>query len=104
MTWTRASQKDYHPISLAVPILITFLAGCTGQPTPPTQPETAKPRPGIIFTSDRSGNWDIFIIQPDGSSLTHSRMIQQLMQTLIGLRMDVRLLSAPGGMAAQIYS
>ncbi len=73
MNWRRACgliQKDYHPISLAVPILITFQVGCAGQLTSPTQPETAKPRSGIIFTSDRSGNWDVFIIQPDGSGLT----------------------------------
>ena len=73
MTWMRSAGlilKDCHYICLVGPILTSFLAGCTGQPTSPNKNQTAEPRPGIVFTSDRSENWDIFIIQADGSGLT----------------------------------
>jgi len=46
------------------------MAGCAGQPVSNANIESAVPSPGIVFTSDRSGNWDIFITQPDGSGLT----------------------------------
>jgi TolB protein len=73
MTWTRASGhmlNEYHPIYLVLLVLIPHLAGCTRQLTSLTQSETAEPRGGIVFTSDRSGNWDLFLIQPNGSGLT----------------------------------
>jgi Tol biopolymer transport system component len=73
MTWMRSTGlilKDCHYICLVGPILTSFLAGCTKQPTSPNKNQTAEPRPGIVFTSDRSENWDIFIIQADGSGLT----------------------------------
>ena len=44
---------------------LLFLPAC-GQ-KPGMSPE---PVPGIAFVSDRTGNWDIFLVQPDGSKLT----------------------------------
>jgi Tol biopolymer transport system component len=63
--WT----KSYWNLSSLL-ILIFFLAGCDSQPISPTDLKSSDPRPGIAFTSDRSGNWDIYLIQPDGSGLT----------------------------------
>lgn len=38
--------------------------------SPTVKPGISNPTSGIAFVSDRSGNWDIFLIQPDGSGLT----------------------------------
>ena len=73
MTWRRASGlllNDYHPIYLVLLALIPHLIGSTRQHNSLTQSETAEPKGGIVFTSDRSGNWDLFLIQPNGSGLT----------------------------------
>jgi hypothetical protein len=73
ITWRRASGlllNDYLPIYLVLLALIPHLIGSTRQHNSLTQSETAEPRGGIVFTSDRSGNWDLFLIQPNGSGLT----------------------------------
>ncbi len=47
-----------------------LLTSCSGGPSSPEDLEPTEPRPGIVFTSDRSGNWDIYLIQADGNDLT----------------------------------
>jgi Tol biopolymer transport system component len=44
-----------------------LLAGCGVDETPGAAPE---PVPGIAFASEREDNWDIYLIQADGSGLT----------------------------------
>ncbi|MFL7893257.1 MAG: DPP IV N-terminal domain-containing protein [Anaerolineales bacterium] len=48
----------------------SFLAGCSSRPAASTAREPSEPRTGIVFTSDRTGNWDLFYLQADGSSLS----------------------------------
>ncbi len=49
---------------------LLILASCAGGPVSPEEFISTPPKPGIVFTSDRSENWDIYLIQPDGSGLT----------------------------------
>ena len=42
--------------------LSCLVAGCD-------RPPDSQPRAGIAFVSDRDGNWEIYLIQPDGSGL-----------------------------------
>lgn len=51
-------------------ILMLTVTGCSGEPSSPGDFVPTEPRPGILFTSDRSGNWDIYLVQADGSDLT----------------------------------
>jgi TolB protein len=48
-----------------LPILF-FTVTCSGK----RMPATAEPTSGILFVSERDGNWEIYLIQPDGSGLT----------------------------------
>jgi Tol biopolymer transport system component len=51
-------------------LIISLMIGCSSaQETLPVR-EPAQPRPGILFTSERNNNWDIYLIQADGSGLT----------------------------------
>jgi TolB protein len=43
-----------------------LLAACSKSPP---QPGRSASQPGILFTSDRDGNWEIYQVQPDGSGL-----------------------------------
>lgn len=71
-TWNKigrrtATQKEVYFISLAI---VALLASCGGQSPSQAFPEPSEPRSGIVFTSDRTDNWDIFFIQADGSGLS----------------------------------
>ena len=44
-----------------------MLASCTNPAENLAEQEPAQPRSGVLFTSDRTGNWDIFLIQSAGS-------------------------------------
>jgi Tol biopolymer transport system component len=61
-------SKAGNPICVAL-LLVSVLAGCAGGSSSIEQLSSSEPRPGIVFTSDRSGNWDLYIVQPDGSGL-----------------------------------
>lgn len=52
--------------------LLTWLGtgGCTSSPTPFVLPRAAMPVSGIAFVTERNGNRDIYLIQPDGTGLT----------------------------------
>jgi Tol biopolymer transport system component len=50
--------------------ILAFIAGCSSRPITSTDREPSKPRAGIVFTSDRTGNWDLFYMQADGSLLS----------------------------------
>lgn len=53
---------------LLAPLLFT---GCAGRPTGLARfPKSGSPVPGIAFVTERSGQRDIFFIQPDGTGLT----------------------------------
>ena len=60
-------MRILHLVPLAVAIL---LVSCAIQSPTIADKEPSDPRAGIVFTSDRTDNWDIFIIQADGSGLT----------------------------------
>ncbi len=45
---------------------ILFTATCNSQ----SLPARDEPISGILFVSERDGNWEIYLIQPDGSGLT----------------------------------
>ena len=51
-------------------LIISWMISCSSAQETFTEREPAQPRPGILFTSDRNNNWDIYLIQPDGSGLT----------------------------------
>jgi len=48
----------------------TLIVSCSTSTVDLTDQLSSQPAPGIIFTSDRTENWDIFLIQADGSGLT----------------------------------
>jgi Tol biopolymer transport system component len=51
-------------------MFILVISSCSDRPSSPKDLEPTEPRPGILFTSDRSGDWDIYLVQADGSGLT----------------------------------
>jgi TolB protein len=72
---TRRNKSTNRPIFQILPhltllVMVNLLTGCSSQSPTLADREPAVPRPGIVFTSDRTDNWDVFIIQPDGSGLT----------------------------------
>ncbi len=66
-----ATQGIISPVlfvkQLVIPLFFVILTACNTQSQIPV---VVEPRPGIAFVSDRSGNWDIYVVQPDGSGLT----------------------------------
>ena len=73
MTWKYDNQLQIsisHLIFLLSIGLPALLVSCTSPGNSPADREPAQPRPGILFTSDRTDNWDIYLIQADGSGLT----------------------------------
>lgn len=72
MTWQDESmlKKVWELLFLFSLLIIAILIGCTSPPNIIADREAVQPGSGIVFTSDRTGNWDIFLIQADGSGLT----------------------------------
>lgn len=50
--------------------MVVLLASCSRDPENAPDLRQAQPRPGIVFTSDRTDNWDLFLIQADGTGIT----------------------------------
>lgn len=48
----------------------TLLVSCSTSIVNLADRKLSQPVPGILFTSDRTNNWDIFLIQADGSGLS----------------------------------
>ena len=65
---TRINVAAKWLVFLVIPAAL--LTGCSNPPVTLKDREPAQPASGIVFTSDRTENWDIFLIQPDGSGLT----------------------------------
>ena len=65
---------EYENLSLAaIFIVLASLVAREQEPTPPPNPEaTVEIMVGhIVFYSDRDGNWEIFVMNADGSGLTN---------------------------------
>lgn len=72
MQWKQTATyilQKFHPTGFVILVFVILAAGCANQASIPARISPAEPSPGIIFTSDRTGNWDIFLIQADGSGL-----------------------------------
>ncbi len=67
MTWQVRSKSKYKLLLLFLAIVSSMLVSCTNPAEDLAEREPDQPRSGILFTSDRTGNWDIFLIQSDGS-------------------------------------
>lgn len=67
MTWQVRSKSKYKLLLIFLAIVSSMLVSCTNPAEDLAEREPAQPRSGILFTSDRTGNWDIFLIQSDGS-------------------------------------
>ncbi len=73
MTWQDESMLKiavWKLLFLYSLLIIAILIGCTSPPKKLVDRVAAQPGSGILFTSDRTHNWDIFLIQADGSGLT----------------------------------
>ncbi len=64
-------------IRLTLPLIFAFavveLAACSESPAPtpePTPQDTTANTPRIAFHSNRDGNWNIYVMKPDGSNQT----------------------------------
>jgi Tol biopolymer transport system component len=51
-------------------IFLTLTGSCTVEPEAFTLPRAIEPVSGIAFVTERNGNRDIYLIQPDGTGLT----------------------------------
>lgn len=107
MTW-----QDESMLKIAVgkllflyPLLIiAILIGCTSPPKKLVDRVAAQPGSGILFASDRTHNWDILLIQADGSGLTRLTDFPGVDADQPGLQMADPSLSVLGETAAQISS
>ena len=52
---------------LVIALFFVIITACNTQSQIPI---VVEPNPGIAFVSDLSGNWDLYVVQPDGSGLT----------------------------------
>jgi len=71
---TRHSERWMHTRGYRKIIIITGLVSllvcCSRLPENNLDRKQAQPSPGIVFTSDRTYNWDLFLIQADGTGTT----------------------------------
>jgi Tol biopolymer transport system component len=51
-------------------LILILVSGCDAKPDSLTFPHSAAPVSGIAFVTERNGNRDIYLIQPDGTGLT----------------------------------
>jgi TolB protein len=72
MTWRDdfklPTAGDKFLVTFAM-LIVSLMIGCSDTPEAAATRIPAQPRSGIIFTSDRNENWDVFLIQADGSGL-----------------------------------
>ena len=81
-----------------------MLVSCTNPAEDLAEREPAQSRSGILFTSDRTGNWDIFLIQSDGSGQVQLTDAPEVDADPAWSHDGRKIASDPGEMAARIFS